>query len=278
MRHHQSHRPSDDHNTQNVVCFDIETIVDDEPDDGSFPPWPRHRPVAAAFLRADWSSADYRFDLQTVICMPGEETAFYGAVDRLLPTGATSVTYNGRGFDLPVLRLQAMAARHFDLAGLSAHAQAGRYAATHCDLADQFSGYGSTRRVPLVELCQALSIPVKTSTHGSEVGDLWRRGDIGAIARYVGEDVIATYILWLHWSAFRANDERKIAEPLAGLVAWLERTPELEHLRSFATCPPAAWARPRALAHRVRSALTDAERRVRQAADERAFASERPIF
>jgi len=278
MRHQHPHRPSDDHATANTVTFDIETIVDEEAEDGSFPSWPRHRPVAAAFLRADWSSTGYRFDLQTLICMPGEETAFYSEVDRLLPAGATSVTYNGRGFDLPVLRLQAMAAGRFDLPGLSAHAQAGRYAATHCDLADQFSGYGSTRRVPLVELCQTLGIPVKTSTHGSEVGDLWRAGDIGAIARYVGEDVIATYILWLHWSAFRANDESKVAEPLADLARWLERTPEFEHLAAFATCAPALWARPRALLHRAQAALTDAERRVRQAADERAFAGERPIF
>ena len=278
MRHLHPHRPSDDHATANTVTFDIETIVDDEPEDGSFPPWPRHRPVAAAFLRADWSSAGYRFDLQTLICLPGEEVAFYDEVDRLLPAGATSVTYNGRGFDLPVLRLQAMTAGRFDVPGLSAHAQAGRYAATHCDLADQFSGYGSTKRVPLVELCQALGIPVKTSTHGSEVSDLWRGGDIGAIARYVGEDVIATYILWLHWSAFRAGDECKIAEPLADLARWLERKPDLAHLSAFATCAPALWARPRALLHRARSALTDAERRVRQAADERAFAGEAPIF
>ena len=35
-------------NERNVVCYDIETVVveGDEPADGSFPPWPRHQPVA----------------------------------------------------------------------------------------------------------------------------------------------------------------------------------------------------------------------------------------
>lgn len=271
MRSFYPKRPSDDHATEHVVCFDIETIVAEEPADGSFPPWPRHQPVAAAFLRADWSSDGYSFDLQTLICMPGEEGAFYEQVNQLLPAGVTSASYNGRGFDLPVLQLQAMAGRRFGLDGLFSHTQAHRYGAQHCDLADQFSGYGGTRRVGLAELCEPLGIPVKTNVHGADVGALWRDGDVDAIARYVREDVIATYILWLHWSAAKARDERKITQPLADLAAWLERTPEFEHLCGFATCAPAVWARPRALFHRVKRALGHAERRVRQAADERAF-------
>lgn len=271
-------RPSDDHATEHVVVFDIETVVDDEPADGSFPPWPRHKPVAAAFLSADWSPNGYSFQLETLICLPGEDAKYYEAVDRLLPKGVASISYNGRGFDLPVLQLQAMAAQRFALEGLSTHTHAHRYGATHCDLADQFSGYGGTRRVSLVELCDALGIPAKTSVHGSDVGALWRDGDIDAIARYVREDVVATYILWLHWSAARANDESKIAVPLADLASWLERTPEFAHLSAFATCRPALWARARALFHVVKRSLSDAELRVRKAADERAFAGERPIF
>lgn len=278
MRSFQSQRPTDDHATEHVVVFDLETIVDDAPDDGSFPPWPRHRPVAGAFLSADWSPAGHSFDLTTLICLPGEETKFYEAIDRLLPVGVTSVSFNGRGFDLPVLQIQAMATQRFELAGLSAHTHAHRYGARHCDLADQFSGYGGTRRTSLVELCGALDIPVKTSVHGADVGALWQAGDVEAIAAYVREDVIATYILWLHWAAARASDEAKIVLPLADFVAWLEQRPEFAHLLPFATCRPALWARPRAVLHRVSKALGDAERRVRQAADERAFAGERPIF
>lgn len=279
MRSIYPQRPSDEHATEHVVCFDIETVVDEEPADGSFPPWPRHKPVAASFLSAGWRPDHrYEFRLDTLICVPGEEAGFYAGVDRLLPKGGTSVSFNGRGFDLPVLQIQAMAAGQFALDGLSHHTHAHRYGPHHCDLADQFSGYGGTRRVGLAEICAALDIPVKTSTHGSEVGDLWRASDTEAITRYVEEDVIATYLVWLHWAAFRANEEHRIVEPLADLSAWLESVPELEHLHGFATCRPALWARPRALRQRTARALIDAERRVRQAADERAFAGERPIF
>lgn len=278
MRSNQPHRPGDDHPYEHTVTFDIETIVDTEPADGSFPPWPQHRPVAASFLSADWASDGYRFSLDTLICRPGEEGAFYDGVDRLLPAGVTSMSYNGRGFDLPVLQLQAMAAHRFGASGLSTHTYAHRYGAKHCDLADQMSGYGGTRRTGLAELCRALDIPVKTSVHGADVGALWRVGDEDAIVRYVEEDVIATYILWLYWLAFRTCDERKIVEPLADLARWIERDPAQSHLLPFTTCGPAAWARSRALFHHVSQALSDAERRAQQAADERAFSGERPIF
>lgn len=277
MRSTHPHRPGDDHPYEHTVTFDIETVVDTEPADGSFPPWPQHRPVAASFLRADWTTSGYRFSLETLICHPREAAAFYAEADRLLPAEATSISYNGRGFDLPVLQLQAMAAHRYCASGLSAHTHAHRYGSKHCDLADQFSGYGGTRRVPLSELCATLSIPVKTSTHGSDVGALWRAGEIETIKRYVEEDVLATYLLWLHWVAFRASDERRIVEPLADLAQWIEQDPTRSHLLPFATCRPAAWARSRVLFHRVSHALTGAERRAQQAADERAFSGQPPI-
>lgn len=270
MRLHPQ-RPSDLHATDRIICFDIETIVDSEPADGSFPPWPQHRPVAAAFLNADWTEDGYAFEFATVTCAPSEETSFYADVDRLLPTGPTSVSYNGSGFDLPVLRLGAMAAQRFEAPGLSAHAQDRRYGDKHADLAELFSGYGGTRRVPLSELCARLGIPVKTAVHGGDVGQLWRAGEVETVKRYVQEDVIATYILWLHWCAFRAGDEKLIAVPLADLVAWIERTPALAHLRHFCTCRPAMWARARALVHRVAYSRQLAETRRRHARDRKRF-------
>ena len=277
MRLHPQ-RPRDEHPSEHSVTFDIETVVDNEPGDGSFPPWPQHKPVAAAFLAASWTPTGYEFDLQTLINIPGLESQFYQRVDELLPDGPVGVSYNGVGFDLSVLRISAMAAGNFSLPGLARQAQAERFGTDHCDLADQFSKYGGTRRCSLAELCARLQIPVKTSTHGSEVGDLWRSGDINSIAEYVREDVVATYILWLFWSAFRARDESKIILPLDDLAVWLEHTPEFMHLRHFAVCPPARWARARAPVLRIAQAQADAEQRVQREKTDRAFLREPSIF
>lgn len=115
-------RPTDEPRYNLTVTFDIETIVDEEPQDGSFPPWPRHCPVAAAFLTADWRG-EPKFTFDTLVYRPGDEEEFYEQVGGLLPEGVTSITYNGRGFDLRVLQLGAMAAHRFDLSGLRTHAQ-----------------------------------------------------------------------------------------------------------------------------------------------------------
>jgi predicted PolB exonuclease-like 3'-5' exonuclease len=277
MRLHPQ-RPRDDHATERVVCFDIETIVDNEPADGSFPPWPQHKPVSAAFLSASWTPTGYEFDLQTLINYPGQEVQFYEAVDKLLPQGPTGISFNGLGFDLGVLQIGAMEAGCFHLEGLSNQTHAERFGNQHCDLADQFAHYGATRRCSLAELCARLEIPVKTSTHGSEVGELWRAGDIDSIARYVREDVIATWILWTFWSAFRANDETKITLPLDDMANWLERTAVFEHLRNFANCPPVMRARSRAPGLRFAKAVSDTEVRLKRQHDDLAFDREPAIF
>lgn len=259
-------------NEHHVVVFDIETVVDDEPADGSFPPWPRHRPVAAAFLTARWSTAGYNFSLDTLMCAPGAEDAFYGKVDKLLPAGATGVTYAGRSFDNLVLSLQAMRWRPgFDLTGLARQANAGRYGGAHCDLADQIAGQGATRPVQLVELCRALDIPAKVSASGGEVGELWRAGEHARVRAYVREDVVGTYMLWLHWIAFQKSKEELLTLPLAQLAAWIEREPGLAHLMPFAECRPALLARARAPALLAKAALVDAARRAQQERDEAAF-------
>lgn len=265
-------RPRDDHPTDRVVAYDIETIVDTEPTDGSFPPIPQHRPVAAAFLgvtRTIDRCHDFRLDI--LVCRPGNEDSFYRKVDACLPPGIAGVGWNKRGFDNPVLRLQAMRYRVFDLEGLARQTQCGRYETTHCDLADQFAGYGSSRTLSLAAVCEALEIPVKTSVHGSDVGALWRAGDVQAIKCYVAEDVIATWIVWLHWAAWKNADPAELALPLSDFAAWLEATPGLEPYRAFADCPPARWARAHAPSIRAGKALRFAEMRLKHERDAQAF-------
>ena len=278
MRSIYPQRPSDEHAGDHVVVLDIESVVDEEPADGSFPKWPLHRPVVASFLTASLNDRRYQFAMTSIVCKPGGESDFYQAVDAQMPPGATTIGFNSRGYDLPVLQLGAIAERRFDLSGLSHHARAPRFGRSHCDLAEMYSLYGGTKRPSLSEICDRLGIPVKTSTHGSDVGTLSRAGDVDAIARYCEEDVAATYCAWLAHHAWRHSDEALIVRPLAAFAKWIEASPERAHLMPFATMPMTAWARPRALALSVADALKYAERRVQRAADERAFSGEAAAF
>lgn len=266
----QWQRPPLQYPYEHIVCYDLETIVDQEMEDGSFPPWPRHRPVAGAFLTARWSQDRYSFRFDTLLCREGREAEFYRKVDSLLPQDCLGVSLNGRNFDNIVLRLQAERHGLFNLRNIARQADAGRFDVAHLDLMDAFGG---GRGTSLAELCGALDIPVKTSVSGADVGELWRAGDVAAVKAYVQEDVIATYVLHLHAAAWRGGDERLLALPLADLSLWIESEPRLHHLLPFATCRPALWARSRAPALRAEAAFADAELRLRREQDEAAFAA-----
>lgn len=265
----QWQRPPLQYPHEYVVTFDLETVVDEGMPDGSFPPWPRHKPVAGAFLTASRSDGRYNFTLNTFICREGREEQFLRSADALFPPGSMAVTLNGRGFDTQVLRLQAQRQGLYNLRNIARIADAGRYDVSHLDLLDAYGGRGSS----LAELCAALSIPVKSSTSGGDVGDLWRRSDVKAIAHYVQEDVLASYLVYLHSIAWREGDEGLIALPLADLSLWIEQERKLQHLLPFATCRPAQWARSRAPYLRAKAALADAELRFRKEQDEAAFAA-----
>jgi len=265
----QWQRPPLQYPNEYVVVFDLETVVEEEMADGSFPPWPRHKPVAGAFLTASRSAGRHDFTLKTLICRDGGAEQFLRKTDAVFPPGSMAVTLNGRGFDAQVLRLQAQRHGLYDLRNIARIADAGRNDVAHLDLLDAYGGRGSS----LAELCGALSIPVKTSTSGAQVGELWRAGDVKAIAHYVQEDVLASYLVYLHSIAWRQGDERLIVLPLADLSLWIESEPKLQHLLPFATCRPAMWARSRAPALRADTALADAELRLKREQDEAAFAA-----
>lgn len=265
--------PRDRHAPEFTVTYDIETIVDHEPADGSFPPIHRHQPVAAAFLRQTWTQGSrYEFSLDVPIRMPGKEAEFFSSVNRCLQ-GAVGIGWNTRNFDNPVLRNQAWRAHQLELPALSHQCQAGRYENGHLDLADQLSGYGGSRTMSLAAICEVLEIPVKLQGHGSHVGDLWAAGDLAAIERYVAEDVVATYLVALHWFAWRDSDPSLMILPLADLAVWLEQSDGLDHLRPFATCRPARWARQQAPALRAKMAARHAELRRKREQDDASFTS-----
>lgn len=142
----------------------------------------------------------------------------------------TIVTFNGRGFDLPFLlhrsAILGVTPSRLDLMGY-------RYAATpHCDLLDQLSYYGATKRFPLALACEAYGIPSpKESYHircpacdrglwlsadksecihchdkaepyvcdGSMVAELFAAGKHREIAEYNLADLRATAALYKIW-------------------------------------------------------------------------------
>jgi len=118
-------------------------------------------------------------------------------VDRIASLRPALVTFNGNGFDLPVLRYRAMLHR-INAHGLSARPYFNRYSIDAIDLCDVLGSFGSGGKATLHEICRTLGLEGKPGgIDGSKVSEFVEKGLIDEVAAYCESDVINTYRLWL---------------------------------------------------------------------------------
>jgi predicted PolB exonuclease-like 3'-5' exonuclease len=110
---------------------------------------------------------------------------------------AKLVTFNGRGFDLPLLELAAF--RYRESCG-QAYFAAGRkrFDSNHLDLLDWFNNSGATRHVGgLNLLAKLLGKPGKMGVSGDQVYEMHRAGKLCDINDYCMCDTLDTYFVFL---------------------------------------------------------------------------------
>ncbi|TYP94918.1 hypothetical protein LX73_0212 [Fodinibius salinus] len=108
------------------------------------------------------------------------------------------VHHNGRGFDLPLLTYRALKhglqmpkrLNHYDINY--------RYSNDNVDLIDEFSNYGASSWPKLKHLGHLIDIPFKQTGEGHEVLAMYRDEQLPQIEHYCYEDVMGTYVVWLH--------------------------------------------------------------------------------
>ncbi len=108
------------------------------------------------------------------------------------------IHHNGRGFDLPLLTYRAMKYGLQMPLRLNHRDIRYRFSNVNIDLMDEFSNYGASSFPKLKHLGYLIDIPFKQTGEGNEVLRMYREGDFDQIERYCYEDVMATYIIWLH--------------------------------------------------------------------------------
>ncbi|WP_265038354.1 3'-5' exonuclease [Wolbachia endosymbiont (group A) of Hylaeus communis] len=133
------------------------------------------------------------------------------------------VSFNGRTFDIPVLKYRAMVhgiqAEYFHKAGDKWNSYNQRYSSDwHCDLLESLSDFGASARVKMNEVCAAFNLPGKIGVDGSQVMDLYDSGKIQEIRDYCETDVINTYLIYLrfmhHQGRITTESYNKSAEEL----------------------------------------------------------------
>lgn len=237
---------------QHVVVFDLETVpctetlarihgrealTDDEAVEilgEKFPKLPLHKVAVLAALVAERVEGVWRVrSLGAPHIGDRSESdlisAFAARVDSLRPT---LVTFNGNGFDMPVLRYRAMV-NGIAAPGLTSRPYFKRYDQAHVDLCDELASFQSNAKASLDDLCKMMGLPGKPEgIDGSKVWEHVRAGRIQECANYGETDVVNTYRVWLRYELFRgAITLEQMAESEADLTAFITaRLGERPHL------------------------------------------------
>jgi predicted PolB exonuclease-like 3'-5' exonuclease len=136
---------------------------------------------------------------------------FYDGIDRYTPT---LVSWNGAGFDLPVLHYRALrhrvqAPRYWEMGEEDNTFRWNNYISRfhwrHVDLMDVLSGFQGRGRVGLDKIAQLLGFPGKLGMTGEGVWEAFLDGRVEAIRNYCETDVINTYLVYLRFELMRGR-------------------------------------------------------------------------
>lgn len=181
-----------------------------------------------------WSLGDESSDEKEII------TRFFAGIDKHTPT---LVSWNGSGFDLPVLHyrslLHGINASTYWEAGENQQAfrwnnYLSRFHYRHIDLMDIIAGYQNKAFAPLDDISSMLGFPGKMGMSGSKVWEQYAAGQIKNIRDYCETDVLNTYCVYLRFELIRGiinMDEYHHA--IERLKNYLSTEKEKEHLQEF---------------------------------------------
>jgi len=233
----------------NCLVFDIETVPDVElgrrlygltglddaavakamfamrrADSGTeFLPHIQHRVVsiACALRTRDqlkvWSLGDLQSSETELL------NRFFDGIDRYLPD---LVSWNGGGFDLPVLHYRSLkagiqAARYWETGDADTAFRYNNYLSRfhwrHLDLMDVLAGFQPRARASLADTAALLGFPGKLGFSGDQVWDAYLNGKLLEVRRYCETDVLNTYLIYLRFQLLRGQIDS------VGLAAEVER-------------------------------------------------------
>jgi predicted PolB exonuclease-like 3'-5' exonuclease len=164
---------------------------------------------------------------------------FFDGIEKYTPQ---LVSWNGAGFDLPVLHYRGLihsvrAPRYWDTGDddreFRFNNYISRYHMRHCDVMDLLSLYQGRAVAPLDEIAQLLGLPGKLGMDGSQVWDAFQAGRLADIRNYCETDVVNTYLVFLRFQAMRgAITADQHREHCARVRSTLERVGE-PHWQEF---------------------------------------------
>jgi len=169
---------------------------------------------------------------------------FFDGIEKYTPQ---LVSWNGGGFDLPVLHYRSLvhglsAPRYWDQGEAHLYSDSrdfkwnnyiSRYHARHLDLMDLLALYQPRNNVPLDEMAKLIGFPGKLGMDGSQVWGAYQDGKLREIRGYCETDAANTYLVYLRFQLLRgAFDAAQYEREVALVRLTLEKSTET-HWREF---------------------------------------------
>ena len=140
---------------------------------------------------------------------------FFDLIEKYTPQ---LVSWNGSGFDLPVLHYRALAnlvqaPRYWEM-GESQESDSrefkwnnyiSRYHMRHLDLMDLLAKFNGRANASLDSLAKLCGFPGKMGMDGSQVWPAYQEGKIEEIRRYCETDVVNTYLMYCRFQLLRGG-------------------------------------------------------------------------
>ena len=170
--------------------------------------------------------------------------AFFDLIEKYTPQ---LVSWNGSGFDLPVLHYRALlngvtSSRYWEM-GESGDSDSrdfkwnnyiSRYHMRHIDLMDVLAKFSGRANAPLDALAKMCGFPGKMGMDGGQVWQGYLDGKIKEIRDYCETDVVNTYLLYCRFQRMRGG---VTPEEYEEEIAFVKR----ELLKESKTAPGAFW-------------------------------------
>lgn len=165
---------------------------------------------------------------------------FFSGLDKHTPT---LVSWNGAGFDLPVLHYRALlhkisAPTYWEIGEHRSEFRwsnyLNRFHYRHLDLMDVLAGYQNKAFAPLDEIAGLLGFPGKIGMHGGQVWSAYQAGHLKQIREYCETDVLNTYGVFLHFEHMRGTiTSQEHEQALQQLASYLEQENYKPHFAEF---------------------------------------------
>ncbi|HVR20908.1 MAG TPA: ribonuclease H-like domain-containing protein [Polyangiaceae bacterium] len=215
------------------LVVDIETVLDAElpiiqtGETERLPAPPHHKIVAIGALLLDPA---YEVKRLGIVSESKDEAGMLADFAKLLEERRPCiVTFNGRGFDLPVIATRCLRhgipLRHYYRTSDVRY----RYTAEgHLDLMDYIADFGAAKPARLDVIAKLCGMPGKVGIEGKDVGPLVHAGRIDEVRKYCLCDVVQTTAVFMRLQLVRGElPPEAYVTAMRGLIAFIKSEEKL---------------------------------------------------